>query len=320
MEIQSLLINILILAVSAIVITKSIRLFISSSSKLAHMLKLSEYTISFLLISIATSLPELVVAITSGLEKNSILSYGDALGSNLALLTIILALPILFGKKLSTKDIIKTKDIYYSAFFLILALGMALDGVLTRLDGAFLLIGYLFYSRSVLKRASFFESIKDTLEHTNVWKQSVLFFTSLGLLLLASEAIVRTAINISSLMDISLGFVGLTMTAIGTSLPEIAFAFGILKTKGNEDEILGDIIGSVVANSTIVLGTAAMIYPINLASDPKLGFPTILVVFATLVLFLVFSKTDTILSKKEALVLLLIYFLFISVEYIVLIL
>jgi len=313
---HSLPVNIVVLLVSALVIAKAIKLFIDSSTKLAHMFNISGYTISFLVISLATSLPELVVAITSGIEKNTILSYGDAIGSNLALLTLIIALPVLAGHSLSTKSIIRSKDIYYSTFFLLIALAMALDGTLSRTDGFLLIIGYLFYTRSVLKRGTVLETFIDKLklERTNVWKESVLFGFSLILLLIASEGIVRSAIDLSQNLNVSLGFIGLTITALGTSLPEIAFVLGIVKSNGDEEEITGDVIGSVVANSTLVLGTAAAIYPIQLGGS-HFGFSTVLLVISTLLLFLVFSKSDEKIDKKEAIALLAVYVLFIGLEY-----
>jgi cation:H+ antiporter len=273
MNIHSLPANIAILLISALVISRSIKIFISSSTKLAQLLKISEYTISFLVVSVATSLPELVVAITSGLQKNSILSYGDAIGSNLALLTLVMALPVLIGHSLSTKDIIRSNDIYYSAFFLTLALAMALDGVITRIDGTILVAGYLYYSRSVLKRGTTLENLLDTFkrEKTNVWKEAVLFVVSLLLLLAASQGIVGAATDISQNLNISMGFVGLTITALGTSLPEIAFVLEIMRSNGNKEEIMGDVVGSVVANSTLVLGTAALILPNNQGAS-QFGF------------------------------------------------
>jgi len=141
-----------------------------------------------------------------------------------------------------------------------------------------------------------------------------LFAFSLALLLIASEGIVRSAIDLSQNLNVSLGFIGLTITALGTSLPEIAFVLGIINTNGNEEEITGDVIGSVVANSTLVLGTAAAIYPIQLGNS-HFGFSTILIVISTLLLFLAFSKSDEKIDKKEAIALLCAYFLFIGLEY-----
>ena len=295
MNLHSLPVNIVVLLISALIIAKAIKIFIDS---------------------LATSLPEFVVAITAGVEKNTILSYGDAIGSNLALLTLIIAIPVLAGHSLSTKSIIRSKDIYYTTFFLLLALAMALDGTLSRIDGLLLIVGYFYYTRSVLKRGTVLETFVDRLklEKTNVWKEGVLFVFSLALLLLASEGIVRSAIDLSENLNVSLGFIGLTITALGTSLPEIAFVLGIINTDGNEEEITGDVIGSVVANSTLVLGTAAVIYPIELGRS-HFGFSTILIVISTLLLFLAFSRSDEKIDKKEAVALLVVYVLFVGLEY-----
>lgn len=309
-----LVLNIAILVISALVITKAISLFIDSSSKLAHIFNISEYTIAFLVVSVGTSLPELVVAITSGLEQNSILSYGNTVGSNFVLLTLIVGLPILLNHKMSTKNLIISKDIYYGAFFMLLALAMALDGTITRIDGGILLIGYLVYSRAVLRRGTKLSAFLEKFEHVNAWKQWVIFALSLALLLVSSEGIVRAAVNISEQLHVSLGFIGLTLTALGTSLPELAFAFGIVKRHGNEDEIMADVIGSLVANSTLVLGAAATIFPIKLSAS-HLGFPTIIIMVLTLVLFLTFSKSDEEISRLEASVLIAVYILFITLEY-----
>ncbi|MFC1722179.1 sodium:calcium antiporter [Patescibacteria group bacterium] len=315
MSIINTSLNLGLLIISAVVLAKTVRVFVNSSSKIADLLGISSYTISFLLVSLATSLPELVVSITSGIEKNTILAYGNAIGSNLALITLIVALPILVGQKISTKGVIKSKDIYFSAFFLLLALALALDGLVTRFDGLIMISGYIVYVRAVLKKETLLETLVDRFEHTNVWKQGVLFSISLLLILAASEGIVTSAINLSSSLNLSLGYIGLTITAIGTSLPEIAFALGVIKSRHREkDEIMGDVIGSVVANSTIVLGTAALIHPIDLHSS-IIGFPSMLILISTLILFLAFSKSNEELDKKEAMALLGVYFLFLGVEY-----
>lgn len=310
-------IYIFILFFSGVVITKAIRIFINSSTKLAHILGISEYTISFLLIATATSLPELVVSITSGLEKNSILSYGNAIGSNLALLTVISVIPVFLNSGLSTKDVVRSKDLYVGAFFLVLSLALSVDGIVTRFDGGILLTAFFIYSRSVVKRATVFENIKERLkiEHINVWKEGVYFFGSLFLLLAASEGIVQSAFRLSSLMGLNLGYIGLTLTALGTSLPEIAFAIGIVKGHGNEDEVVGDVIGSVVANSSLVLGTAALIWPINL-NHSTLGLPTMGILIATLMMYILFARSDERINRLEASMLLGVYFLFLAIEFI----
>jgi len=114
-------------------------------------------------------------------------------------------------------------------------------------------------------------------------------------------------------MGWALSFVGLTIIALGTSLPEIAFVISS-EAKDNQREILGDIVGSVVANSTLVLGITSIIYPIRLAYS-SIGSSTILFLTISLLLFLKFTISKQRLEKYEALVLLSVYILFILTEY-----
>jgi cation:H+ antiporter len=306
-------INIGLILISSLILIKAVSMFIRSASKIAHHFKISGYTISFLLVAIATSLPETVVGITSAIEKNPILSYGNALGSNIALLTIIVAIPGLINSGIKTREIYRTHDIYYTALFSLLALSMSLDGQISRMDGVALLVSYIIYIVAVLRRSHGIESLFDTLERINIWKQAVFFTVSLVLLLIASEGIVKGAINLSSSLGLGLAFVGLTVTAIGTSLPEIAYAIRAVKDN-KENEILGDVIGSVVANSTLVLGITAVIYPIKL---PSLGMSisSIMFLLISLLLFLIFASTKRRLERFETVILFTLYLVFVAVEF-----
>lgn len=303
----------LIIFGSSVLLVKAVSLFISSSSKLARQAGISEFTISFLLVAIATSLPETVVGVTSAIQKNPILSYGNAIGSNVALVTLIISIPILLGSNISTRFIIHSKDIYYSTFFAFMPLMFAVDGTITQIDGAILLAAYIIYSFTILRRSRGVEKLLETFDNTNIYKEVLLFILSLVLLLGASEGIVKSAIKISEGLGWALGFVGVTLTAIGTSLPEIAYALGSAK-KNRQDEILGNIIGSVVANSTFVLGITSMISPIKLKGS-NFGASTIFFLILTLLLFLNFTKSREKLDKKEAVIQLMLYALFVFIQF-----
>lgn len=301
---------------SSIVLVKSVELFISSVTKIAHKFQISGYTISFFLVAIATSLPETVVGITSAIDKSPILSYGVVIGSNIALLTLVVSIPVLFGVKISTRSILRTKDVYYALVFAVLPVTLLIDGVLTRTDGLILLSAYIIYAAVVLRRSHGLESVMEKIEHVNMWKQGILFLFSLGLLLASSEGIVQSALKLSAELGIGLSLVGLSITAIGTSLPEIAFVFGALRGHHHQ-EILGDVIGSIVANSTLVLGIAAAIFPIDLAHAQGNNVSPILFLVAALLLFIRFARSKEDLNKIEALLLLIFYIGFLAFEFLI---
>ena len=307
--------NIALILAASLVLIQAVKLFIDSSSKISRHFGISAYTISFLIIAIATSLPEVVVGITSAIDKTPILSFGNAIGSNVALLTLVIALPVLFTteKGISTRTILHSRDAYYSTFFALLPIALIVDGELTKIDGIILLAAYIFYFILVWRRSSPIEHLLEKFEGVNVWKESFFFLLSLLLLLGASEVIVKTALALSIQLHWGLTFVGLTITAIGTSLPEIAFTLGASK-KRFQQEILGDVVGSVVANSTVVLGITSIIYPIKITNG-EMSFSSLLLFVVIMLIFLRFTRTKEKIDKFEAAVLLMMYFFFVAAEY-----
>jgi cation:H+ antiporter len=305
----------MLILIASIILIQAVKLFIDSSSKLARHFGISAYTISFLIIAVATSLPEVVVGITSALDKNPILSFGNAIGSNVALLTLVIAFPVLFAteKGISTRTILHSKDAYYSTFFALLPIALIVDGELTQIDGIILLSAYIFYFIMVWRRSSPIEHLLEHFEGVNVWREAFFFFLSLLLLLVASEMIVKAALSLSVQLNWGLTFIGLTITAIGTSLPEIAFTMGAAKRRFQQ-EVLGDIVGSIVANSTLVLGITSVIHPIKITNG-EIGFSSLLLFVAILLIFLRFTRTREKIDKFEALVLLSLYFVFVIAEY-----
>lgn len=307
--------SILIILIASLALIKGVDWFVSSVTNLARHFKISGYTISFFLVAIGTSLPETVVAITASVNNNPILAFGNAMGSNIALITLIVAIPAIFTSGISTRTILNSKDIYFAAVFAIVPVLLVIDGELSRIDGVIMLLGYAVYSYAVLQRAVGLESLMDSLNNVSVRKELLMFLGSLAILLISSEFIVRGAITLSKELMLGLGFIGLTVTAIGTSLPEIAFTYGAIK-RHEKEEIMGDIIGSVVANSTLVLGLAALITPINLGVS-RIGIPTIFFLIFTLLVFLRFARTKESFSTLEGVALVLLYCVFVIIEYLV---
>lgn len=295
----------------AILLVKSASWMIVSSSHLAKHFNISEYTISFLVIAFATSLPEVIVGVVSALDKNPVLSYGNVLGSNIVDLTLILATPIFIGGALSTREIIKNKDLFYTAFFGLLPVVLIYDGKLSRSDALVLLAGYILYLFLVLRRSSPVETLIEKLHHIQLIKEFAIFIGASVLLLVSANFLVKIAENLSITAQVPLIFVGLTVTALGTSLPELIFGLKAVTTN-HSGEVLGNVVGSVVANSTLVLGITALIEPITKSSNSgivSLGF-----LMFTLILFVVFSLTGRQLGKKEALLLIMVYIVFIMTE------
>lgn len=305
---------ILAITVSGIFLIKATEYFLRSASNIAKYLRVPAYTISALLIAIGISFPEMVMGITSAIDGNPILSFGTVLGSNIVMLTLIPAITILVGRTIRTKNIIKTNDLYYGTLFSLLSLFLSLDGVLSRHDGILLLTGFISYSILILRRRrGGIGSLIDHFRKVNIKKDLILFFISLIIILTTSSIIVKSAETLSIKIGVELAFIGMSLTALGASLPEISFGIQAVRKK-KQNELLGNIIGSLVANSSLVLGITSLISPISIEHTPLLIISCIFTILATAV-FLRVSKSEEEIDRWEAAILIFIYFLFLLGEY-----
>lgn len=310
---MSIYLNLLVIAIASYALIKGASLFIKSTTHIAHHFNISIYTISFFVIAIGTSLPELVVGITSAYEGDAILGFANVIGSNVALMTIIVGIPALIGHVVSTRSLVNSKEIYTTALAALLPLIFVADGTISRIEGILLISGYILYAMHVMKQAHGVEHVLDKIEYASLYKRVLLLIFSLLLLLASSELIVKSAVNLSAKLGLGLGFIGLSITALGTSLPEISLGITAIKEKNN-DGFLGNIMGSIVANSTLVVGLTALVSPIKIINH-SMGVPTIfLTIFITL-LFVQFIKTKQRILRWEAVVLVIAYFIFLGVEY-----
>lgn len=302
-----------IILLSSLILAKTVDVFISSTTKLSHKLGISGYTISFLLVALATSLPETVVGIASSIEGKGVLAYTNIIGSNIALMTLVIGLAILYGNGIRTHELYKSKDVYFSTIFSLITIAIAFDGSITRLEGLVLFTGYVLYAVAFYRKRTLAEIITEKFENINLPKEMLLFIASLVLLVLSSQAIVTGAVKLSELLNIDLGFIGATLIAVGTSLPEIVYTLALVRQR-KQSEILGNVVGSVSVNSTFVLGITAIIAPIHFSSK-GLSLVSYIFVFVVTLIFLGFTKTNRKVDKLEAIILLIIYAAFLALEY-----
>lgn len=309
---SSLLINLLVLIFASIVLVRATTLIVSSISAISAYFKISEFTVAFILMAFVTSLPEIAIAVSSALNGQSRLALGTALGSNLADLTIVIAIPTLVAGGIKVRSIIARKDSLFMALFALIPLIMMTDGKISRPDGIILVIFYFLYMYRLLSQRMHFTTPTGPFRNHVIF-EAAKFVTAVLFLFGASQVLVNSATNIASVLEIPLVIVGLILIAAGTSLPELAYELKAVSTKHNE-QALGDVFGSVVANSTLVLAVAALISPIVIQD-----FAAIIVTIGFLILVLFFFVigiyTDKELEVREALILLLIYFIFIFSEF-----
>lgn len=310
----------LIFLISCVVVIKSASLTIKALVKIAKFLKWSEFFVSFLLMAIATSLPELFVGITSAIHGIPQLSFGNIIGSNIINLTLVISIAVLLGGKLVADNLTTQRTTIYTALAALLPLLLMLDGKISRIDGVLLLVVLGFYLRWIFKMKNKFKekfnNFIDKTEESTIFflKDLTMFFVGVLLLILSSEGIVWT----SSKMAISLGIpavvIGTVLVALGTNLPEIIFSIKAIKM-GHKGMVLGNLMGSVIFNSTLVLGITVLISPLKIFAFSPYVVGIAFTIFVVL-FFRLFIKSKQSISKKEALLLLAIYLTFIATQFV----
>ncbi len=303
--------------VSIFVLIKSGAVSVKKIVNISRYLSISEYVLAFILMAIATSLPEFFIGITSALSKTPTLALGNVIGANLSNFTLVLGVVVLVAKGLPIRSKIAKRDAWTVFFISILPLLLLADKNLSRSDGIILLIVFFWYMRKVFRSKDSFEKRMDKLNiniesSKQFFKDLIIFILATGMLLLGAWGVIETATLIAKGINLPISLIGLLLVALGTSLPELVFGIKSVITK-HQGINLGTLVGSIVINSTLVLGITALIYPIEIVH-----FQTILIggIFMVVSIFIVniFISTKKNISQKEGIILIGIYLIFLIAE------
>ena len=286
---------------------------IDSLIGVAKHLKWREFVIGFIIMSLATSTPNLFVGISSAIRHIPELSFGDVVGGNVVDLTLGTALGALLGQ-----GIIAESRMVQTSSFLTLGIGvlpllLALDGNLNRVDGIILILAFFFYTFWLFSKDERFRKIYGSDKKDGSFlKHLLLLFLSLGMLILGSQGIVTCAIYFAKLINVPIGLIGILLVGLGNCLPELYFT-SVSARKGQSWMILGDLMGSVITCATLVLGIVVLICPIMLTDfSPYLLARAFLII--SLLFFLIFLRTNQKITTREAIFLLSIYIVFLLSE------
>jgi len=296
------------------VIIKCANFLVDGSSSIARRFRVSELVIGLTVVAFGTSTPELFVNIVASLKGNSEIAIGNILGSNIANILLILGVSSVICPLSVTKGTV-WKEIPFSLLAAIVLGLMANDqfidknsiSVLTRIDGLVLLcffIIFLYYSVSIAKEIEGMEAHVPSKEH-RLAKSVLLVVSGLAGLCIGGDWIVQGAVNLAVKLGISQSVVGLTIVAIGTSLPELATSV-VAAYKGKPDIAVGNVVGSNIFNIFFVLGVSAVIKPIpfNSRSNIDIG----VVILASVLLFtFMFTGQKRSIDRWEGVVALMLY-------------
>lgn len=297
---------------------KGADILVEGASSIARRLKISDLVIGLTIVSIGTSAPELAINIVSSLKGQSDLAISNVLGSNIANILLILGISAVI-KDITVKENTIWKEIPFSLLGSIVILIQANDiyfkanlrNELSKNDGLILLsffIIFIYYIFSIAQKHHIFE---EEIPKKQLNIHIAIFYVLLGLTMLpiGSNWVVNGAIKVAKALNLSEAFIGLTIVAVGTSLPELA-ASGVATYKGNTQIAIGNVVGSNIFNVFFVLGISASINPLQFTWENNLDAIITVIVSFVLFSFLFIGKRH-ILERNQGIMFVVLYIIYI---------
>lgn len=257
----------LMIVIGLIVLVWSADLFVEGAAAIARILGMSPLLIGMVVIGFGTSAPELTVSALSAWQGNPGIALGNAYGSNIANIALILGTVALISPIVVHSQVIR-KELPVLFAVTLIVMAQIFDGELSRLDamtqlgGLFLVMAWMVKAGMNQKTDALEQEVEDELEeHAMSINQAVIWLIAgLVLLVISSRILVWGAVTIAQDLGVSDLVIGLTIVAVGTSLPELASSI-VAARKGEHDLALGNVIGSNLFNTLAVVGLAGVIHP-----------------------------------------------------------
>jgi len=300
-------VQIVIMLVGFVLLVKGADVLVDGASNIAKKFHIPEIVIGLTIVSIGTSMPELMVSLTSALEGHADMSIGNVLGSNIANLLLILGLCAII-KNLNFK---KETKIFESPFALLVTILLFIlgnnriadgTGTIGRIEGIVLVslgVVFIVYNIIMAKKGEDFDGISKDLVIVNIEMNTArytiksIIFIILGIVCLkfGGDFVVNSSSEIARMLGMSEKLISLTIIAVATSLPELVTSV-IATKKGEVDLAIGNIIGSCIFNILLIIGVSAIISPIQYSVSYNKDIAVLIVATAFLTLFPFIGKKD----------------------------
>lgn len=286
---------------------------IRGASALALRVGITPLVVGLTVVAFGTSTPELVVSLKAALIGNSSISLGNVVGSNIANIALILGICAII-KPLDVHTNVIRREIPIMIGLSILLIALLIDGELSLIDGIIFVAGIVTYTIVNIsmarkeKNAEVENEFKEGLKTKLGVPVSIVFVVGgLGLMILGANLFVTSAVSIAKAIGVSDAIIGLTIVAIGTSLPELITSI-VASYKNESDIAIGNVVGSNIFNILGILGITAIVMPLSSAGISYIDFGVMLF---TAMILLPLSKTGFRISRSEGIVLLIGYIIYI---------
>ena len=276
---------------------------IEQSEKIALHYNISSFVIGATLVALGTSLPEMAVSVSASMKGSADIAVANVIGSTIFNISLVLGVVFLIAKKINPTRDLFAKDSAWSLFPILAFILMGLDGKINFVDGILFLILMIGYLMFLISDNAIEEIDEDIVKEKFAWGKTVLLLV-IGFVFVVAGAdfAINSASNIAKSFGVSEWIIGLFLIAFGTSLPELTISVKSA-LNNNTDLAIGNIIGSNVANFTMVLGVSSLINPLNI--DFQANFFDIAAAFIA-TLMLVFITANKLYNKSAGLALMVI--------------
>lgn len=299
-----------VLIIALIVLGRSATYVIERLTEIAIKLHVSEYLAGFLVMAIATSLPELVVGITSSIMGENIISLGNVIGANVADLTLVIGIAVLLGGAIRIQTQIRNQEVFLAGLIGLIPVIMLLDRQLSRGEGLILLLLFGFHTYNILFQSrEYSKVVTDHQISRTLGREILLLGVGITLLLASANVTVRAGRELATYLGAPPILIGVLL-GLGTTLPEISTSI-VAAARKQGSLVTGNVLGSIVTNSALVLGLAALIRPITLDGDAvfKIGAVAL---FLALALVVKFIRSQYRVDRLEAVVLIMAYVIYLA--------
>jgi cation:H+ antiporter len=305
----SIIIQVVLLIIGFVFLIKGSDFFVDGASSIASLLKIPTIIVGLTIVAFGTSAPEAAVSITSSLTGNNAMAVSNVIGSNLFNILMVIGVSALLGDLLMEKSVLNKDLPFLVAITILFAAFILIGWNITNIEGIILLIiliAYILY----LIRSSKKSADANKVEKAKLSLPKSIIFIVIGLagIILGGDLVVNSASDIAMALGMSETLVGLTIVAIGTSLPELVTSLTALK-KGENQLVIGNVIGSNIFNILFVLGASSAISAIPL--DSSLLIDVVFMLAVTILCF-IFGKTQEKYDKKEGIILVALFIVYMA--------
>lgn len=263
---MNFILQILLLVVGFTMLVKGADWFVDGAAGIAAKFGIPQLVVGLTIVAMGTSAPEAAVSITAAFKGNADISVGNVLGSNILNILIILGLTGLITNVAIQKSTLMIEMPFMLVITLVFMFQGMNDGQISFVEGIILWVLFIAYLAYLFVLAKKGNEEEDEPESRPVWKLLLLGVVGGAVVVLGSNITVDAATSIAQMIGLSERFIGLTIVALGTSLPELVTSVTAAK-KGNADIAIGNIVGSNIFNILFVIGTSALIIPIPYAAN-----------------------------------------------------